>query len=76
MYSWEGLLDLENEKYVVSIFSLGRAHFLLLFILCVSVHRGQTPAVQPGAHLSPASGRGSPMFLIVPNWSRATVMPS
>ena len=23
MYSWEGLLDLENEKYVVSVFYLG-----------------------------------------------------
>ena len=54
MCSREGLLDLENEKYVVSY--LGRAQ--LLSCACyfgVSVHRGQTPAVQPGAHLSPAS---------------------
>ena len=57
MYSWEGLLDLENEKYVVSVFYLGRAQ--LLSPSCyfgVSVHRRQTPAGQPGAHLSPASG--------------------
>ena len=31
MYSQEGLLDLEKEKYVVSIFYLGRAQPLLLF---------------------------------------------
>ena len=31
MCSWEGLLDLENEEYVVSC--LGTAQLLLLFIL-------------------------------------------
>ena len=60
MYSREGLLDLENEKYVVSVVYLGRAQPLLLsscyyLHLGVSVHRGQTPAAQLGAHLSPAS---------------------
>ena len=54
MYSGEGLLGVQNEKDVVSIFYLGRAQLLLLFILFV--HRGQTPATQPGAPLSPASG--------------------
>ena len=53
MYSREGILDLKNEKYVVSY--LGRAQLLLLFILELSAHREQTPAAQPGAHLSPAS---------------------
>ena len=33
MYSWEDLLDLENEKYMVSVFYLGRSQRLLLFIL-------------------------------------------
>ena len=53
MYSRKGLLGLENEKCVVSY--LGRAQLLLLFILELSVHRGQTLAAQPGTHLSPAS---------------------
>ena len=55
MYSWEGLLDLENKKYVVSIFYLGRVQLFSRFYFGVSVHRGRAPAVQPGAHLSPAS---------------------
>ena len=33
LYSPEGLLDFENEKYLVSIFHLCRAQLLLLFIL-------------------------------------------
>ena len=48
MYSWEGLTDLENEKYMVSLsgqcptspFSCYCLH------LGVCVHRGQTPAAQ------------------------------
>ena len=60
MGNQEGLLDLKNEKYVVSIFYLGRAQPLLLpscyFHLGVSLCRGQTPALQSGACLSPASG--------------------
>ena len=48
----EGLFDLKNEKYVVSIFYLGRTQPLLLsscsFHLGVSVCRGQTPVLQPG----------------------------
>ena len=59
MHSREVLIDLENEKYVVCIFYLGRTQPLLLsscyLHLGISVHRGQTPAVQPAAYLSPAS---------------------
>ena len=55
MYRQEGLLDLKNENYVVFIFYPGRAQLLSCLHLGVSVHRGQTPAVQPGARLSPAS---------------------
>ena len=38
MYSLEGLLDLENEKYVVSVFYLGRPQPLLLYFIseCLS----------------------------------------
>ena len=57
----ESLFGLKNEKYVVSVFYLGRAQHLLLsscsFHLGVSVCREQTPVLQPGARLSPASGQ-------------------
>ena len=54
MHSWEGLLDFEHEECVV--FYLDRAHLLSCFCYSgVSVHRGQTLAAQPGAHLSPAA---------------------
>ena len=43
MYSQEGLLDHENEKYVVFTSYLFRDQLLL------------PPAAQPGAHLSPTS---------------------
>ena len=61
MCSREGLLDLKNEKYVVSIFYLGRAQLLSRSgYFGVSVHREQAPAAQPEAHLSPASeGHGN-----------------
>ena len=59
MYSWEGLLDLENEKYVVSS---GQDSSPLH--LGVSVQRGQTPDAQPGAHLSPASYPGIALGLM------------
>ena len=70
MQSWEGLLDLENETYVVSIFYLGRAQPLLLsscyyLHLGVSVHRGQIPTAQMGAHLSPASEELKDIYQIV-----------
>ena len=54
MCSWEGLLDLESEEYVVSfIWPWLRLSSLLHCVhLGVSIHRGQTPAAQPGAHLS------------------------
>ena len=42
MYSQEDLLDLENEKHVVSIFYLGRTQLLSCsYYFGVSVHRGQ-----------------------------------
>ena len=52
VYSSEGVLDLENEQYMVSIFYLGRAQ-LLSRACCfrVSVYRGQTPATLPGVCL-------------------------
>ena len=56
--SREGLLDLENEEHVVSlsfIWAELSSSLLLAIHLGVPVHRGQTPAAQPGAHLSPAS---------------------
>ena len=58
----EGLLDLENEKYVVIfylLFGKGSASPPSCYYLClgVSVHRGQILAAHPGAHLSPASLR-------------------
>ena len=51
MRSQEGLLALKNEKYVVSSWH-GSAPLPLH--LGVSIHRGQTPAIQPRAHLFPA----------------------
>ena len=35
MYSWEGLLDLENEKYVVTISGLSLSYYppAIIFIL-------------------------------------------
>ena len=60
MCSWEGLLDLENEKYLVSLSLIWAGPSLFSRSCCylhlgVSAHRGQTPAAQPGARLSPAS---------------------
>ena len=60
MYSQEGLLDLKDEKYMVSVPYLGRAQPLLLascyyLHLGVSIHREQIPAAQSRAHLSPSS---------------------
>ena len=56
MCSREGLLDFENEEYVVSLSSIwaGLSSSLLL-----PPDKGQTLAAQPGARLSPASGLGS-----------------
>lgn len=48
-------LTLRMRKTWSLSFHLCRAQLLLLFIFGVSVHRWQTPAVQAGAHLSPAS---------------------
>ena len=45
-YSWEVLLNLRVEKYVVSY--LGRAQPLLLFCLGVSVHRDELQWLSPG----------------------------
>ena len=57
--SQEGLLDLKNEKYVVSISYLGRTQLLLVpaivFILEYLSTWGQTPAAQFEAYLSPAT---------------------
>ena len=54
MCSWEGLLVVENDEYVV--FHLCRAQlFSHSCYFGVFVHRGWTPAAQPGAHLCPAS---------------------
>ena len=60
MCSRGGLLDFENEEFVVFYLLSGQGPapsiILLLRSFCyygVSVHRGET--VQPGAHLSPAS---------------------
>ena len=50
MCSQEGLLALKNEKYVVS----WHGSAPLPLHLGVSVYRGQTPAIQSRAHLSPA----------------------
>ena len=55
MCSREGLLDLENEEYVVFYLLSGQDSAPPPFHLALSVHRGQIPAAQPGAHLSPAS---------------------
>ena len=52
MYSWECLLDLSNEKYVVAVFYLGRAQIFFLFIL---EYLSTEDTVQPGVHLSLAS---------------------
>ena len=55
MCSREGLLDFKNEEYVV--FYLLSGQDLASPPSCYfggSVHRGWTPAAQPGAHLSPA----------------------
>ena len=56
MYSWEVLLDLKNEKYVVSMFYVGRAQLFSSLLLFWSIcPQGTTPVAQPGTHLSPAS---------------------
>ena len=55
LYSWEDLLDLENEKYVVSLSffwaGLSSSQLLALSYLGVAAHTGQISAAQPGAHL-------------------------
>ena len=53
IYTWQGLLDLGNEKYVVSVFYPGRAQPQL----SSSVHRGQTLTAHPGTHLSSTTVR-------------------
>ena len=58
LISLEGL-DFGNGEYVVFYLLYGKAQPLLLFYnlhLRVWVHREQTPAVCPAAHLSPVSG--------------------
>ena len=56
LYRLGGLVDFENEKYVVSVLYLGWAQPIKLSCYYgVSVHRGQTLSAQPGAQLSPAS---------------------
>ena len=59
MCSWEGLLDLENEDYVVSLSliwaGLNFSSLLLLSLSWSICPQGTTPAAQPGAHPSPAS---------------------
>ena len=50
MYSWEGLLDLKNEKYVVSLSLVwaGLSSSLALPLLfSKSVHQRQSPAIYP-----------------------------
>jgi len=59
LISQEGLLDFGNGDYVVFYLLYGKAQPLLLFYnlhLGVWVRREQTPAVRPGARLSPVSG--------------------
>ena len=56
MCCWECLLDLKNEKYVVSIWAGLRSSSLLLLFSSWSIcPQGQTPAAQARAHLSPVS---------------------
>ena len=53
---WEHLLDLRiRNMWSLSGQGSGPPHFCYYFHLGVSVHRGQTPAAQLGAHLSPVS---------------------
>ena len=56
MCSWEGLLDLENEEYVV-FYLLSVQVFAILWILIWEYLSpgGQTLTAEPGANLSPAS---------------------
>ena len=59
LISQEGLLDLGTGEYVFFYLLSGQAQPLLLFYILhlgVWVHREQTPAVHPGARLSPVSG--------------------
>lgn len=64
LYSSGGLLDLKNEKYVVSLSFIqagpSSSLFLPLLYLEVSAHSEQIPAAQPGTHLSPALGSQNP----------------
>ena len=53
MCSWEGLLHLGNEEYVV--FYLLSGQDLAILIWEYLSPGGQTLAFEPGAHLSPAS---------------------
>ena len=57
MCSQEGLLDFENEEYVVflSLIWAGPSSSLAPAILEYLSTVGKTRAAQPGAHLSPAS---------------------
>ena len=51
MYSQEGLLDLKTEKYVVSVFYLGRAQpplwLLLFWSVCPQGTNSSCPAWDP-----------------------------
>ena len=56
MCSQEGLLDFAHEEYVVLYLLSGQGSASPRSCsFGVSVDRGRTPAVQPGAHLPPAS---------------------
>ena len=62
MYSWEGLLDLENEEYVVSVFYLGSAQLFSHF--CQSIYpQGTTPVAQARDHTAPASKPNQLLFI-------------
>ena len=56
MYVVRNVSDFENEEYVILylLSGLGLASPPSCYF-GVPVHRGETPAAQPGAHLSPAS---------------------
>ena len=53
MCGWEDLLDFKNEECVVFDLLFGRTSASPPSCFGVSVHRGGTPAAQPGTHLSP-----------------------
>ena len=69
MYGWECLLDLENEKYVVSLSGIWADKLLSCACASLLTHlpRGQTPAAQPGAHLALTSlGIKQPASSVLP----------